>query len=54
MQTLRSPPFHFEQGGADLALAYRELYQDQIVIVTNLKPVVADIENKSDRKARGI
>jgi hypothetical protein len=52
MQTLRAAPFHFDMD--DLSLAYRELYQDQLVVITNLKPVVLDIENKVDRRSKTI
>jgi hypothetical protein len=50
MQTLKAAPFNFEQD--DLCRAYRELYQDQLVVITNIKPVVSDIENKGERRPR--
>ena len=52
MKTLKNAPFLFEN--EFLCQVYREIYQDQMVIVTNMKPLISEVENKSERKPRSI
>lgn len=52
MKSLRSPAFKFTDD--QLCRAYRELYSDQMVIVTNLKPSIGEAEMKLDKRMRGI
>lgn len=49
MLTLKSPVFKMNE--SQLCRAYNELYQDQMVIVTNLKPVIGEVEMRLDNRA---
>ncbi len=52
MQTLRSPAFKFNE--SQLCRAYREIYQEKMVIITNFKPQVGEVEVKHFNRLRSI
>lgn len=53
MRTLASPTaFNFNED--QLCRAYRLLYSDQMVVVTNVKPSVGELDLKFDQRSRHI